>query len=36
MKGKGLIVHKYSGRTLIAIVGVVFSPMNCNRNIIPT
>ena len=25
-----------SGYTLLAIVGVVFLPMNCNRNIIPT
>ena len=27
---------EYSGCTLIAIVGVVFSPMNCDRNIILT
>ena len=27
---------KYSGCTLLAIVRVVFSPMNCNRDIIPT
>ena len=24
-------MHKYSEWTLLAIVGVVFSPMNCNR-----
>ena len=29
-------MHKYSGCTLIAIIGVVFSPMNFNRDIIPT
>ena len=27
----GLIVREYSGCTLIAIVGVVLSPINCNR-----
>ena len=32
----GLIVCKYGGCTLLAIVGVVFYPMNCNRDIIPT
>ena len=35
-KGGGLIVHKYSGCILLAIIGVVFSPMNCNRDNIPT
>ena len=25
-------MHKYSECTLLAIVGVVFSPMNCNRD----
>ena len=29
-------MRKYSGCTLIAIIGVVFSTMNCNRDIIPT
>ena len=29
-------MRKYSGCTLFAIVGVVFPPMNCNRDIIPT
>ena len=28
MKGKGLIVHEYSGHTLIAVVGVVLSLIN--------
>ena len=29
-------MYKYSGLTLIAMVGVVFSPINCGRDIIPT
>ena len=36
LKGRELIVCKYSGHTLITIVEVVFSPMNCNRNILLT
>ena len=36
LKRRELIVCKYSGCTLLAIVGVLFLPMNCNRNIIPT
>ena len=35
-KGKGLIMHEYSGHTLSAVVGAVLSLMNCNRDIIPT
>ena len=30
LKGRGLIVHKYCGHTLIVIVGAVFSPMDYN------
>lgn len=36
LKGKGLIVHEYSGHTFIAVVGVVLSLKNCNRDYIVT